>query len=413
MHVCMLTSSYPRSDEDGAGSFIRSLAKNVARDDCRVTVLAPHDGGSPCPPADTSVSVRYFQYSPVDRLRVLGYGRSLRADVQLRPEVYAGLGAYFSAALYATLACIWRDNAEILHCHWVVPSGFIGAVAARLTGRPLVISLHGSDAYLASKSKFAGLAAGFALRAARAITTCSQDLADRAIALGAPAQRTTVIPYGVDTDPFLGDPDSKQDLSRRLGHGDRELVVAAVGRLVRKKGFEYLLRAVPSILNAAPGRVRLVIGGDGDLWNELLSMATDLGIEGDVVFAGNLSRRQVASVLTGSDIVVLPSVRDEWGNVDGLPNVLLEAMAAGKPVVTTPVGGIPSVVQSGHNGVLVPERSSDAIAAAVIELICTPADRNRLGQAARETVRCNYSWARIADEFARLYRSVCTSTAPH
>jgi len=404
----MLTSSYPRHPDDGAGSFVRSLAKHIAARGHLVRVLAPHDGGRPCPPEDERVQVTFFRYAPAARLRVVGYGRSLQEDVRLRPAVYPSLCGYLVAGLITAVRAVLSSHCDLLHAHWVVPSGFLGAIAARSLRVPLVVSLHGSDMYLASKRQQVGHAARFAFSAAAAVTACSEDLRERAAIAGA-GQKATLIPYGVDPDLFAIAPETVKDIRRSLGIGDQELVVVAVGRLVRKKGFDYLLRAWPTISQRAAMPVRLVIGGDGDLRDELEGLARRAGTIREVRFAGALPWSEVAAWLATSDVVVVPSIRDDWGNVDGLPNVLLEAMAAARPVVATQVGGIPSVISHGHNGLLVPERSSEALAKAILELLDAPAQRQSLGMAARETVERGYSWAAVAEQFCRLYSTVIGS----
>lgn len=406
MRLCVLTSSYPRYPDDGAGSFVRSLCRQLGAMGHSLQVLAPHDGGRPTSPRDPNVDVAFFPYTPFGRLRVLGYGRSLQADVRLRPEVYLGLGGYVVAALAATLVAVRRGGSQALHAHWCVPSGFLAALVARILGIPLVISLHGSDVYLASKDGVAGKAAMFALRSASAVAACSEDLAAKAVALGAYAERTTVVPYGVDVERMDHCAETASSVRSKYGIDPDVVLVVAVGRLVRKKGFEYLLRAWPAITDGGGADARLIVGGDGDLRDELKSLARELGISDRVIFTGSLNWREAGELLAAADIVALPSVRDDFGNVDGLPNVLLEAMAAGKPVVSTTAGGIPLAVSSGENGILVPERSPEALAAAILALGNAPEVRARLGAAARATATQRFAWEVIARQYSAIFEKV-------
>jgi glycosyltransferase involved in cell wall biosynthesis len=122
-----------------------------------------------------------------------------------------------------------------------------------------------------------------------------------------------------------------------------------------------------------------------------------------VRFLGNVTQMRVGELLAAADIVCVPSVRDDSGNVDGLPNVLLEALASGSPVVATPAGGIPSVVVDGVTGLIVPERDSAALATALARLVADPALGQRLGSAARALVEEGFSWERTADGFESAY----------
>jgi glycosyltransferase involved in cell wall biosynthesis len=288
----------------------------------------------------------------------------------------------------------WR--ATVMHGHWVVPGGATAAAAA--PGLPLVISLHGSDVYVAETVAPARLAARAAFRRAGYVTACSDDLARRAVALGAAPGRIETVPYGVDVDRFRPDDEARAAGRQKLGVGDRQPLVVAAGRLVRKKGFEYLIDAVAAL----PGAV-LAIAGDGTLAGELRDRARARSVAERVRFLGNLTQDEVGRLLAAADVVCIPSVRDDGGNVDGLPNVLLEALASGTPVVTTAAGGILSVVDDGLTGFVVPERDSGAIAASVGRIIAQPGAGRQVGTAARAMVQNRFGWVRVAERLEAAY----------
>ena len=150
-------------------------------------------------------------------------------------------------------------------------------------------------------------------------------------------------------------------------------------------------------------RVVLAIAGAGDLEDELKQRATASGVADRVRFLGNLAQDEVATHLAGADIVVVPSVRDDSGNVDGLPNVVMEALASGTPLVATPAGGIASVLHDGENGLIVPERDPDAVACAIARLAADGALRDRLGAAARAMVAARHGWSATAERFEAAY----------
>jgi glycosyltransferase involved in cell wall biosynthesis len=223
-----------------------------------------------------------------------------------------------------------------------------------------------------------------ALSLAGGVTACSADLLGRARRLGAAAQRSRTIPYGVDIRAFApGAGDAL--LRRRYGVPPEALMVVAAGRLVEKKGFAYLVDAAADV----PG-IHVVIAGDGDLRRDLETRARER--RAPVTFAGNLDRSAVAATLGAADIVAVPSVIDRAGNVDGLPNVLLEALAAGTAVVATRVAGIPDVVADGGNGLLVAPQDPDDLANALRRLAQEPEMRARLGAAARQYALSRLSW---------------------
>jgi glycosyltransferase involved in cell wall biosynthesis len=133
------------------------------------------------------------------------------------------------------------------------------------------------------------------------------------------------------------------------------------------------------------------------------------GVSDHVQFLGLVSQQDVPMLLAAADVAVAPSVHDAAGNVDGLPNTVLEILASGTPLVTTRAGGIGSVVSDGHTGRLVPERDVHALAGAIDGLLQQPSLRATMGLEARETVRSQYSWSRTTDAFEAIYERIAAS----
>src|SRR5262249_33083559 len=200
--------------------------------------------------------------------------------------------AYVAAPL--ALAAGWREarrvarqqRATIMHGHWVIPGGITAAVAA--PSLPLVVSLHGSDVFVAEQLRPARVAARRAFRRSGFVTACSDDLARRAIRLGADPKRIETVPYGVDVERFHPDAAVRARRRRELSVGDRVPLCLAAGRLVSKKGFEYLIDALPEV----PGAV-LALAGDGTLRDELLRRAEAAGVSERVRFLGNQPQDRV------------------------------------------------------------------------------------------------------------------------
>ncbi|MGH9409132.1 MAG: glycosyltransferase family 4 protein, partial [Vicinamibacterales bacterium] len=147
--------------------------------------------------------------------------------------------------------------------------------------------------------------------------------------------------------------------------------------------------------------VRLVIAGAGDLDDELRQRASRGGAA--VQFLGNVPHNQVASWFAAADVAVVPSVRDDSGNVDGLPNTVLEALASGTAVVATRAGGIAAAIDDGRTGLLVPEKSPQALAAAVASLLDDRALRTAIGAAARQDVERRFGWDAAVKGFDAAY----------
>src|SRR5262249_7140962 len=131
--------------------------------------------------------------------------------------------------------------------------------------------------------------------------------------------------------------------------------------------------------------------------------ARQAGIADRVRFVGLLLQDEVAHYLTAADIVVVPSVRDDSGNVDGLPNVVMETLASGTPLIATPAGGIGAVLEHERTGWLVPERDPLALARAIETLLAQPTQRDALASAARDMALRRFSWSHVAERFEAAY----------
>jgi phosphatidyl-myo-inositol dimannoside synthase len=397
----MVTSSYPRFPGDVVAPFIESIARGVAARGHRVDVVLPHHPDLRRP-AGEPVSFHPYRYAPLDRWSRWGYAQSLRRDVSVRASAFmlAPLAAF---ALRRIVADRLRETCyDVVHAHWLVPNGVLVASLVRTHGVPLVVSLHGSDVFVAETLFPARVLARRALRQAGAVTACSADLHRRALRLGARPERTRTVPYGVD--PMDAGGVDIAAVRAQLGAPTGTTLVVALGRLVEKKGFAYLIDAAARV----PG-LHVALAGDGDLRAELEARVAVTGAP--VRLVGALDREAVGAAFAAADIVVVPSVVDRAGNVDGLPNVLLEAMAAGRAVIASRVAGIPDVVTDGVDGVLVEEKDAAGLAAALARLAGDPALRKRLGTTARAMVTRRLSWDQAALTFEESYAAAAALDA--
>ena len=359
----------------------------------RVTVLAPHAEGVPDRWEERGVEAVTFRYAP-ERLEVLGYGRSLEADERVKR------GAAIAAPLYALglLRAIRRARKfDLVHAHWIVPNGVIAALGGKL---PLAIGLHGSDVFLAEKPGVR-MAAAWALRRSRLLTGCSPELVDRVCALGFPAERSRVIPYGVDVDTFSPGPD-RSAWRERLGIPKDAPLLLSVGRMATKKGFHILMEALPGILLASEASgAHVVLAGGGDLLPDLQREARRF--PGRLHLPGPVLHDTLPDLYRAADVFVLPAVHDSRGNVDGLPNVILEAMASGLPVVASGISGIPLAVEDGVTGLLVPEKDPAALAGALRNLLADRELARSMGERGRRKAERELTWDAVAARYREGY----------
>jgi glycosyltransferase involved in cell wall biosynthesis len=215
-----------------------------------------------------------------------------------------------------------------------------------------------------------------------------------------PAERILVIPNGVDTRPFS---------LRRGGFREREgipadrTVITTVGRLDTQKGLPYLLEAARLVTRGRPD-LRFLVVGEGPRRRDLLRHRDRLGLKGHVSFLG--FRTDIPQILADSDIFVLPSL---W---EGMPIVLLEALAAGLPAVATDVPGVTEVLTDGETGLVVPPKDAGALARALRELLDDPALRRRFAQAGRRRVAEDFGWEKVVATTMALYERLLQEVAP-
>lgn len=404
LRVVMLTSSYPLAPGDMTAPFIEAIAHALAARGHDIHVVLPDHPRLDRDLLADGVRLHPFAVAPVRAWgRAWGYAGSLAGDVALTKGAVAIAPLALAGAARAVRRVAREARADLVHAHWVIPNGPPAAVAARRAGLPLVVSLHGSDVFVAEQLRLAGRAAAWAFRTAGAVTACSGDLAARAVRLGARAAATTVVPYGVDGDQFRPvDDETRAAVRAWFGLPPETPLLLCAGRLVYKKGFAVAVAAFARLAAAHPA-ARLVIAGDGPLGGALRAQARALGVAERVLFAGRVERHRHPRLVAAADVYLLPSVHDHRGNVDGLPNALLDALAAGCAVVASDVAGVRLALRDGETGLLVPEGDADALAGAADALLRDPARRARLGAAARADVTARLTWAQTAAAYEAAY----------
>ena len=212
----------------------------------------------------------------------------------------------------------------------------------------------------------------------------------------APEGRTVTIPLGLDLQPLLSQPQSQPTLRDQLGLGIDEPVIGYVGRFVPIKDLPTLIEAFAIVLKHVPDAA-LILAGDGPIRPELESLVQRMNLGGRVRFLG--WSNDLGSIYATIDICALSSLNE------GTPVAIIEAMAAGKAVVATDVGGVADVIEDGRTGILVPPGDAEAMANAVVMLAKDRTTRHRLGRAARESVAARFAHERLVDDVDRLYAS--------
>lgn len=348
LRVVFLTHNFPRFEGDVSGSFLAVLARALLARDIAVQVIAPSDAGDAGPDSLGGVPVRRVRYASPAR-ETLAY-RGTMADTARTPG-----GAWAAWSLIRAMRRAAREEiargADLIHAHWWIPAGL-----AAPASRPLVVTLHGTDATILDRSGIARSLARPVLRRARVVTAVSGTVAES-------VYRATGRRIGFEhQQPMPADISRYQSWSA----GGGGLVIVA--RLTAQKRVHLALRALSLLADRA---MTLTVVGDGPERSTLESLTQDLGIAHRVAFVGAVAPGRVAEILQSADLAIFPA------RLEGFGLAAAEAFMTGVPVVACDDGGgVLSVVPAGGAGRIVPPEPQ-AIAAAIESLVRDPESREQ------------------------------------
>ncbi len=378
LKLLVLTNLFPTPWDPLRGAFNRQQFERLgARHDLHVLTavdfrerLRPVQGTVEIPGLRTGHFV--FVFPP-------GIGRALHAGCWL-----ASLLAQHGRRLRA-------ERYDGVLASWAYPDAVAAGWLARWLGVPYLVKVHGSDLNVMAEHATRRVQIRAALRHAGAVVTVSRALAEKAVAIGADAARVHTVYNGVDSERFM--PGDRGEARARLKLLSDAPLLLYVGNLKSTKGCLDLLEAFPALLAARP-QARLAYVGSGGCRTQLLERARALGCAERVDLVGAVAHDALPDWFRAADLLCLPS------HNEGVPNVVLEAMACGTPVVATRVGGIPEVLPA-QAGILVPVRQPAGLSAALIEASDRRWDPAQIVAHAR-----GFSWDDNIDRMDRLLRGV-------
>jgi len=352
MRIAVVTKIFPSSLEPDSAPFNRQQIAELARTcDVEVLVAIPHFPFA----AITRVPARAARLAALpSRERVHGI------DVTYVRQLYIPrVGLPVAVPLYLASLSAHREvlrRADVVLATWAYPDGCAAVIEARALGKPCVVKVHGTDVNDVLRRPLVRHIAGLVLPEADAIVAVSRPLASELEAIGVPRERIHLVHNGIDASLFGA---TERARARHvLGLPQEERVLLFVGRLEERKGIFDLLDAFERVRRRV--EARLVLVGDGPAMSRVCARA---GSSGRIRVAGARPHQEIAQWMAASDLLVLPS----W--LEGTPNVVLEALSCGRPVVATRVGGIPDVLSDDRAGILVPPRDPTALADAIVSAL--------------------------------------------
>ena len=380
MNICMVSRDF-LPNIGGIASHVYELSKALVRLGHNVHVLQPGYG------TKHSVKLEVLDGIKVHRLFSSGRVRGWRFIVLLRRT-----RQYWKELLL-------RERIDILHWHVMISGSFETKVM--IAAIPKIFTNH-SSGYLEMVEKVWGRwYLRWLLRHAGRVIAPSEELAAKSSWTGYPAHQVYYIPNGVDCDKFRPNLDGVQARAD-LNIDKDSLFILCPRRLQPKNGVIYMVEAMPYIKDSVENNTKLVIAG-GNYHEERLRIEdriTRNGTKLDIIFLGNVPNEHMPTLYAAADIVVLPSLM-EAVSISGL-----EALASGKPLVGTRVGGLPAIIDDGVTGLLVPPRDSRALANAIVSLNNDPDKRHRMGASGRAKVEHEFIWTVIANRTLEVYQTV-------
>jgi glycosyltransferase involved in cell wall biosynthesis len=403
MKICIISHSYPFSPEDWKASFIASLAEAYAEMGNDLTVFTPFFSGEQRKNAATSkVKIIEYKYLPFESMHKIGYGKSMKSDIKISKLTVLLTPFLLIAGIIKLAGLLKREKYDFLHCHWAVPNTLI-AVGARWLAHSdtkILTSFPGSDVTVIRNTGFLGKIMARIIAKSDYISCNSADLKEELVKSGIKPEKIDYVIYGVDNNKINFSTEKRKVMRDSLAISNDTILLLMIGRFIPKKGFSTAFRALKYIVEKHEN-VKLAVIGDGKLKDEYMAILSQDRTSGHVLFIGYVAANELIDYYSACDIFLMPS---EKNPPDGLNTVVPEAMACGRPIVASNVGGNDLVIVDGLNGFLHEEGDYERLAVLVSRLIEDENLRIDMGRKSLELIQTKFNWKAIAEYYIKKYR---------
>lgn len=389
-NILITTSTYPRWTGDSTPGFVEQFAHSIAPNFAKVHVLAPHSKGAKRRESKANIHTKRYRYFYPPALQDITYGGGGVYKIKKTPLYALKLLGLLTSLFLNTLFTSIFKRIDTINAHWIIPQGFTAILVKFLTGKQVIVTVHGSDIHSLTGGVMTSIKR-FTLKHSDQVVVNSTDTK---LACQKVYDRDyQVIPMGINPEQFKPVDKSAQLVSR---HNLDSFTILFVGRLAEVKGVMYLCQAL-SQLHQAGYDFQALIVGDGPLREELEQYVHDNNLDRKVVFCGWVDSGELNDYYSVADVFVGPSLREAQGLV------FVEALATGTPVIASKVGGIPGIVKDNVNGYLVPVQSSTPIYDGLRSLIGNPSKQAEFSQQARQYVLDEFSWDSISAQYIKVF----------
>ena len=398
LRVLVIATTYPRWENDQEPRFVHDLCSNLSNE-VDIQVLVPHSPDAKEQETWGKMNIIRFPYFYPKNLQSLCYDGGIIPKLKSSWLARLQLPFFLFFLFFHLVKITGKTRFDLIHCHWLIPQGFFCAMIKLLRGTPYLLTAHGADVYSFKGVPVVPRLIQFALKHSKLCTVNSQATRKRVLK-SFKKSSIKVVPMGVDLEQYHPD---NYNGKIKDSVGKENLLLLGVGRLAEKKGFIYLIEAMPLILKEMPS-TRLAIIGFGPQKTQMEKRIRELNLTSSVFLTGGKSGKELRDWFATADIFIGPAIVTLDGDTEGQGVVFLEAMASGTPVIASDVGGIKDVVRDEFSGLLVPEKNPQAIADKVLTLAKDKPLREQLIKNALELVRADYSWEQSARSFLEIYQ---------
>ena len=351
---------------------------------------------------------RFPYFFPI-KFQRLAYDGGILPNIKRSWLARIQLPFLFLAELFYAVKIIKKEKIDVINSHWIVPNGLVGAICRFFFGTPHVLTEHAAGLVALKKLPMKRFVSNFIVENTDIFTVVSsyiyKELLNLLILYSTTGiknnKKFKIIPMGVEVSKFISKV-NKKSLKRKYNI-DSKNVLLFIGRLVEKKGLEYLLKAFPNILKTNPNTL-LVICGDGPLKERYEELSKKMKLDNFVKFVGKISEEEKLDYLAMADILVVPSIKTKEGDTEGLPVVILEGGASEKPIVASNVGGISDAIYDRLNGFLVRQKDPKMLAEKINILLSNVTLRKKFGKRSRKLVEKKYSWQIVSSKYSEVFK---------
>lgn len=394
--VLVTATTFPRWANDPQPPFVQILSKRLA-EFFSVAVLCPYAKGAKEFEENAGFSIYRYKYLPFG-LGTLAYDGGIVPKLKQNKLNYLQVPSFILMQFVKVLQLVKLLSIEVIHAHWIIPQGLIAVIYKTFINSKvkILVTSHGGD-ILGFRGIVGTVLKRFVLRRIDRLTVVSNALRDEAVKYGCTCD-IQVSPMGIDTRTFSPD---RSDASIRSEYGIIGPFLLFVGRLVEKKGVEYLIRAMPKVLASQPS-TKLLIVGDGPLKKQLEELTNGLQLQEGIIFAGSKPHEQLPSYFASADIFIGPSIVAESGDSEGFGLVFAEAMSCGTPVIASDLPAVRDIVIDGKTGFLVRQKDSTQIAERIIDVLSTVDALDLMRTTARDHIVKNFEWDIVTQNYVKL-----------